>query len=1096
MLKKQISIMLIAVFVLSLLPVNVFAERVLPEKTNAYTECDSQRGMRWLSDNTLVSKIVSVANQSNKSDDTIYSIAKKSLIIRTGKAYGYINGFRQNFSDTKQTARFIDGKIYVPFRFVYLASNKNALYNEDSKLVCASDGNRGAKCTPVVEDNCVYVPVRELYETGLGKKVVYAGNGVVVVTSSETSALLTDAALTKLADPDFYIERDKMMHPFESIRFALHDSSLRDFATQGTSNVNSVMESFLKGAYLSQNYISDKNLEGKYPEGSRSLSNLTSMSYYDLADYADYTALNYTYKDSNGTEQKRTRHIGERAGYERYAAYLARLYELNPDEDMALRIIIMLYHTALRFDFLDTSYRTDNSFYNYAYVTPSYLVYAYDKVYHSPMWKSFGAAYGTDAKATVEKYFRTIYNYIYANTVGNPVSNYPLIMEHIAGIGIALDDSNIMRFVIERLNMSVNPHSFYADGMWYEGSADYGSQMVGHAYGAARIIKEYRDRRCYTDDIFGFNVKLDGTLDTANRWTKFFDYVDSLKGDEYSDTALLYPDGSPLTVNDAHWQSVSSNLADNTIKVNDFNKNIELNHFGLYGLRYGNSEEAQQINLSVQASTGVSHQHSSYLAMSYYSGGMELFPDSGYVTSAMGNYRYFSTATYHHNTATAFESTGNSSTDIGSFYARPNIYAYDDGAASKKQIQLVEGSNLMPDCNTDEFSNNYGVDINRRMLLNIATDENHSYAVDIHRIKGSNVRESYLISSEEEDTEITHSLTDAENYTGSLTNYLKSKGKSGGSLLNANSSYSGKIVNPIVSNTSNAFNFTWKGKTASVNAYIKGNSNSTIAFSQMPSVRRIDNNLSTASKKTYETSSRHLYRRVDVPEESDEVTTFAGVYEGVKNNETSKISYVYWANTGDDMTTALIVNHTSGIRDYIYVSADNVERPVGTYKMSGSVCIVRTDSSGNIVYSYIYGDGKISKGADIIHQGKSDVSYNVVSASGARSTVSDFSNELVLDGTLPEAAKGIWGSVNFADGSGTAFRIEETNENKILINNDPGFYMSGSNAVFTSYPMYEDTSKPGRIAEWSSPILKSGTITQRTRGDVKFTLKTPTFIKY
>ncbi len=1091
MIKKLISIMLITTMVLTMLPSLVMAERVLPEKTNAYSEHNPERGLAWLSNQSLVEKIVETSAGSYRGDENLLKLAKNSIIISTSRTYGYINGYRADVSDTKNVYPIlIDEKIYVPVKFADLSVSGNAVYNEAENLVTITHGSYSASCTPVISDGIVYLPVRDVYEA-LGREVVYAGKGTVIITTSSNKSLITDDICFKVSDPDFYIERSQMVHPSSAIRWVIHSSEVRGFATAGETSVKSAMNSYLSSANISQSYLDDKSLSDAYPEGSRSLSNLLTMSYHDLADYIDYSSMYYTYTNDSGVAAKRARHIGERASYERAAGYFARLYELSPkaNEDLALRTIIMLYHTALRFDELDTSYRTDDTFLNYAYVTPHFLVYAYDKVYHSPMWEAFKAGYGVDAKAVVEKYFRTIYNYICANYKGSKtISNYPLIMEHTAGIGIALDDPDIIRFTMERLNSSVNPLSFYADGMWYEGSVDYGSQMVGHAYGAARIIKEYRDRRCYTDDIFGLNIKLDGKQDTKTRWTQFFDYVDSLKVDSsnFSDTAFAYPDGSPLAVNDVHWQKSSSNVASNTIKVNDFSKNIEMNHFGLYGLRYGNSTEAQQLNLSIQATTGVSHQHSGYLAMSYYSGGMELLPDIGYVTS--GNNRYMSTATYSHNTATAFESTGHSSTDVGSFYARPNVLAYDDGSSNGKQIQLIEGSNLMPNTVTTNFAYDYGVDMNRRMLLMIATDENHSYAVDIHRIKGSKVRESYLISSQDEDTSLVCNLYGLTDYSGKLIDWLKTeKSKTGGSLLSANSLYSGKLTNPKGVITSDDFSFTWQGATASLNAFIKGNDNSTVAFSAMPAVRRVESNSSA--------KANHFYRRVDVDESSDEVTTFASLYEGVKAGESAKIKAVTWPTTGSDTTTSLIVEHESGLIDYIYTSTDTTIRNLGIYQMGGAVCFLRTDSAGNVISSYIYGDGviKVRATQSIILQGKADVTYSVTKAQGSRFSESGVPNELTLSGTLPEYAKGSWGRVDFADGSGIAFKVNSIDGTKIGIQNDPGFYMDGENAVFTSYPMYEDISKPGRIAEWASPIPKNGTVSQRTRGNVTFTIKIPTF---
>lgn len=1028
--KKLISIIISLCLLLSYIPSAAAADYTPPELLSLP---DASKGKNWLLSQDLIQKVVEAKNNRYFPDESIYDIAKESVIIWAGNRTAYVNGYRTYVGAAALVPFEENLEIYAPARFtadafkqkcviagseITLTGTKTLVFTVGSTSVTVNGKASDMGAAPVIKNDTVFLPVRVVAQA-IGKKTLYDERGFIIAASQSVLDFVTTAHLSKIASPSFYLQREKVAFPHS----------------------NDVMGEMFYGYRTFLNYT-DEEIDPLIEE-------YMNMTYNELAAAVETKLAT--------DEEGKIRHFGDRADFERPAALMAIKYNRNKDEDLALRIIIMLYHSALSFDSQSKVYK--DYFNNFAYIVPTNLVYAYDKIYHSPMWEVVSRAYGSDVKSAVQKWWRTLFEYVIVNKKGKPVGNYPTVYTHLAGIATALDDPDLMRDIVERLDYAATPFSFFADGMWYEGTASYSSSATSHPISTARVLKAFHDRRCYVDSVYGLN--LNGNFDIATRWTDFLNRAAKAPNN------LYFPDGSPVAINDTSYQSVEANLADNTPKEKYLGSNIEMNHFGLYGLRYGDTEEAQQINLSVQSVTGVSHQHGAPLGISYYSGGIELLPDVGYVRDS-SVYRYSKTPAFAHNTAWS-GGTRPGHEDVGSLYARPSVLAYDDGSTNGKIIQLVEGSNLMPSL--------YDLDTNRRMVMLIATDENHSYAVDIHRIKGGTVHESYLIQNEEEDATLTTSLNLPEKFSGQLSEWLTSQGKTGGLILE--NSYSSVIQNPQALETDDSFSFKWEGETATLNAFIKGNENATVAFSTWPTSRRTGGD----SSKKDDYPGYHFYRRSDVAE--GEGTVFGGVYEGVKAGEEAKVTSVDWISPddGDDMTAMLTVSHGDFI-DYIYVSDDSENREIGDFSVNGSVVIIRTyEGSGEVVFGYIYGKGEIS-GESFSLSGKANLSYNI-------SAASDSEKSLTLDSSVSSDAEGLWGTVSFSDGSGTAYKIEKVNEATVTLTSVPGFKMVDNKAEFTAYPLYEDHDT-GKVAEYASPFTEG--MEKRYRdGDVTLTVKIPTF---
>ena len=101
--KKHYGVMLLTIVFVMLFSHCVFAERVLPEKTNAYEEHNPERGLSWLSNQSLIEKIVTTAKNAEKGDESLLTLVQNSIIIHSEKTYGYVNGFRTNMEETSST---------------------------------------------------------------------------------------------------------------------------------------------------------------------------------------------------------------------------------------------------------------------------------------------------------------------------------------------------------------------------------------------------------------------------------------------------------------------------------------------------------------------------------------------------------------------------------------------------------------------------------------------------------------------------------------------------------------------------------------------------------------------------------------------------------------------------------------------------------------------------------------------------------------------------------------------------------------------------------------------------------------------------------
>ena len=135
--KKLFSYILCIALIISLIPVNMLevsaAVRVLPQRTGAYNKYNHTAGLNWLSKQAEVEEIINTENSKPDEDDSIYDIAKNSIIMKTDNPIAYAQGYK-NYIDMDDTtvAPYIQGNLFLPIK--YIAENLGAEFTWDNNL--------------------------------------------------------------------------------------------------------------------------------------------------------------------------------------------------------------------------------------------------------------------------------------------------------------------------------------------------------------------------------------------------------------------------------------------------------------------------------------------------------------------------------------------------------------------------------------------------------------------------------------------------------------------------------------------------------------------------------------------------------------------------------------------------------------------------------------------------------------------------------------------------------------------------------------------------------------------------------------------------
>lgn len=741
--------------------------------------------------------------------------------------------------------------------------------------------------------------------------------------------------------------------------------------------------------------------------------------------------------------------ISQRSGMEIQLCRLAQLYVLDNEDSYAEKI----YDALIKFANNHFEIKEGASLYSigsdYSGVQPVYPAIAYSLLADYST-DSFDEKYGIDTRELIESWLydtaELTYNYFVVKTTGN-LTGYTV--KHMAGLAVVLNNPLVMRWTIFIADKLMDPEMWLADGMWWEGSISYCTQTYGNLSEALPVIGRFKDPEGYEDKLLG--LKLEGKS-ISSRYP-MIQYASQAMG------KLVNPDGTRITVHDTH-ASYNSVVGENLPIKENYLNNAEFNHFGLFALKTGDTNNAQQISLLFPPILsgmpfGGGHYHGNFLTMTLWAGGQDLLPDAGYPFQ-VSNHRYFHMSPVAHNGSWIYNNSANNYSNYSNKSSRSNLLRYDDGTGSDGNIQLIEAQQLMAEI--------MGIKDKRRLLMLIKTSQNTSYVFDLQNLKGGDVHENFLRGSEDEDITVS---TDAQR-TGTASNlgtYLKNGGKKG---LMANETL---FTDADIYSGDNGIDFSFIGDSgATLNAFIKGTESTMVAFSSMPSLRRTGG--SPALRDDFPT--KHFYQRREVSE--NELTRFAGVYEGMASGDEAKVQSVEWRET--DNAVFAVVN-LGDYEDVICISDDfNEKKYAGIIFKTNIGWVRREKSTGKVENGYIYGGGEILTSSGKFSC-KEDFVTDVVDTD--RSLFGE--NSLVLADEVPDDLVGKWGNVTFSDGSGLSHKITDVSGSTAKINNDAGFELGNGVSRFTSFPAKQNSS--GSL--WMGTVEHSSLSDRTVSGTVKYT---------
>ncbi len=728
--------------------------------------------------------------------------------------------------------------------------------------------------------------------------------------------------------------------------------------------------------------------------------------------------------------------LSVRSALEIQICRLAQLYRIEEQAEEKEALAEKIYTALILFA---QNHSNIKSIYDYGTISsewytvqPMYMAIAYNLLgnYNTD---EFDILYNTNTRTLIENWLydtaQLTYN-DYAIRIPGNLSGYTV--KHMAGLATILNKPEIMHWAIFIADKAMAQQLWFADGMWWEGTVSYGKQLYGNIKEAIPLMSKFVDPEGYEDDLLG--ISLDGS-DLSSRWP-MIGFAEQAVGKPVN------PDGTIIAVNDTH-PTYTSVVGKNLPIKNEYLSNVEFNHFGLFALKSGNTQDAQQVSLlfpSIQSGMPFygSHTHGSFLTMTFWACGQELLPDAGYPHDTR-NHRYMHISPVAHNGAWIYDSSAKNYTAYANKFARPKLLRYDDGSSNGGNIQLIEAKQLM--------DSTLNIEDNRRLLMLIKTSENTSYVFDLQTLKGGTVHENFLRGSEDES--ITVEINDeieAVATAEDLCVYLNNNGKSGLMADKAGLQSYDNFTDASVYSGENGIRFSFVGdKSGSkINVFSKGNANSELYFSTMPSLRRTGGNASL--RDNYPT--KHFYQRREV---DDEITKYATVYEGISSSLSAKVQAVDWYET-DNAVFAIV--DLGEYEDIICISDnDELKQYDGINFFTEIAHIRRNKSDKKIQNGYIYGEGAIYTDEGVM---RCDEGFSANVNSVKRSLYGE--NSVVVSEKIPDDLTGRWGTFSFADGSGLSHKITKTDGETVYIHNDAGFEFSQNKSCFTSYPAYEKTA--------------------------------------
>lgn len=721
----------------------------------------------------------------------------------------------------------------------------------------------------------------------------------------------------------------------------------------------------------------------------------------------------------------------ENCKYEQMTRYLVLMYRLTDDWEYARKAGLILYHQAMYYPHILLSKDLPNEFKESQFIFGEQAVFSFGYLLEErnkdgkTVWEDiaeFEQVPADEIKETIaELYLRPMANNCIDRALGrdsglNNIDVYGARTSTVAAR--ILNDPYLARKVVMLYDDMMDGKHYYSDGMWEEGTFSYGDQVWGNILTGIDVLKGFCDPEGYEDpenpEEYGLNDAVMGIVfdetDLTDRWPL-------LEKTKVVSKIFRYPDGTSVPINDTHPQK---ELSDGAIQE-ELLENIEFPGFGYYGLVQGNSEGAVHAGLTYQAleqGFAGSHTHTNILAMDLWGAGTELLPDTGYIprptySDGTGNtLRYPSMRPVFHNMPWIFRNDGKNE-GASREWNKPRLLAYDNGQSNGDVITLVEASEAGPD--------GYEAEKNQRLLMNVALDDSHSYVFDLSRVQGEDAHLLFQRGSELEDMESSESIEFTDTGKDTLLQTDTFSAVKNHSLIKDMDN----LYEPKEADGSNDFSFTWTGEESGsrITTHMNGVEGSEVYLSMMPTPRRIN---TKEEEKIYRTP--HLTR---YSSDADTVTKYGAVHEAAAEGEENLIEEVEWLYPDQDDTMGIVGKiTTASYIDYIYISGDTEGRTVEDIEFAGNIAMVRKDrESGEIAYSYVYGDGKAGETVGIQTQ---DLEVTGLTTQPIAAAEAGDENTITVKGVVDhaEAYIGTTGQLVFGDGSGYGVKIKEVRENE------------------------------------------------------------------
>jgi hypothetical protein len=348
---------------------------------------------------------------------------------------------------------------------------------------------------------------------------------------------------------------------------------------------------------------------------------------------------------------------------------------------------------------------------------PTALVQAYDEIRTSQAFRELASERGQALDTLIERdLVRNACDQVLANE--DLLTNMsPTAWRGLITAGKVIHEPHYVHECVRRLSRFVETQFFY-DGMWSEGSPDYGSQSLGGLEQVVQLLKGYSDPPGYVDptDRSRFD-----NLDLGAQLT-------SLQLARESLARLRLPDTRAVPIHDT-W----STSRRGTMSMTQPYLLPALGHACL-----GGGESNRQTQMHLTWSGGYGHSHGDHLSILLHSGNQELLSDLGYTHTA---YRAWTLATAAHNTVVV----DGRNQELG-----------NKGMPTDGKLQFFDVSH--PGIQIVKASGTRGypglVDHYQRSLISVEIEKDSFVFVDVFEVSGGQMHDYFLHGDADRDSSI------------------------------------------------------------------------------------------------------------------------------------------------------------------------------------------------------------------------------------------------------------------------------------------------------------------------------------------------------